>query len=75
MQTLKTAYPNKKINWFVSFIDSSTPKERQELADEFHEVYTRMESLGGKQFMRNLEDHARCGAQKKPTSAATEAGK
>ena len=75
MQTVKAAYCDSKINWFVSFIDSSTPEERLALADEIHEVYTRMESNGGKRLMRNLENHARCGTEKKPTSAATEIGK
>ena len=72
MQALKTAYCNSKINWFVSFIDSSTPEERQGLADEIHEVYTRMESKGGKRLMKNLENRARCGAEKEPTSLADE---
>lgn len=63
MQTLKTAYCNSKINWFVSFIDSSTPEERQKLADEIHEVYN-----GGKKLMKSLEKYA----QKKPTSVAAE---
>lgn len=68
MQTLKTAYCNSKINWLISFIDSSTPEERQELAREIHEVYKRMESNGGKKLMKSLEKYA----QKKPTSVAAE---
>lgn len=75
MQAVKAAYCNSKINWFVSFIDSSTPEERLALADEIHEVYTRMESNGGKRLMRNLENRARSGAEKKPTSVATEVSK
>ncbi|WP_429959389.1 hypothetical protein [Enterococcus sp. AZ196] len=75
MKEIRNVVLSNKVNSLVSFIDSATPEERLELADEIHKVYLRMGSDAGKEMMQDLEKYARNGEQKKPTPVPAEVSK
>lgn len=58
-----------------SLISSATDEEIIEMADEIHDLYTRMESVGGKSFMKEVEEFARNQVKKEPTSVTAEISK
>ena len=57
-----------------SLISSATEEEKMEMADEIHDLYTRMESAGGKRFMKEIEEFTR-NQLKKLTPVAAEVSK